>query len=801
MSAVPADIGQLYNEAVAAHGQGNLPRAEQLYRQILSAEPTHIDALQMLGVLAAQRGQFDIAEPLFRQAVKGNPDAPSAQFNLGVALQATGKPEEALSCYDRAVVLQPSYVEAHYNRGVVLQDMMRAEDAIAAYDAVLALNPMSIETLSNRGAALQSLGRLDDALISYDRALAMRPGFVQTLHNRGGVLFDMGRPDDALVCYAQVLAQQPNNVEVLIDRGRVLHGVKRYEEAVTSYDRALSFRPGFPPALYNRALSLHALRKLPEALASIDRALGSAPNYVPALYGRGGILFDMKRFEDALGCYDTALALQPDYAMARHARAALLSMARRYEEAASDLTELLRLAPEIAYAKGELLHAKLNICDWNGLDETLASVTKDVRDGKRACQPFYFAVASGNAADQLQCARIYADDIYPASPDPVWKGERYAHDKIRVAYLSADFHEHATAALIAELFERHDRSKFEITGVSFGPDAPSEMRSRLTKSFDRFLDVRDKPDREVAQALRDLEIDIAVDLKGFGTDSREGILAQRPAPVQMNYLVFPGTLGAPYIDYILADSVLIPPGAEGDYSEKVVRLPDSYQINDSKRPIAAATPTRAEAGLPEKGFVFCCFNNNYKITPPVFDVWMRLLRENEGSVLWLLEGNDSVKRNLSAEAEKRGIAADRLVFAPRIDLADHLARHRLVDLFLDTLPCNAHTTASDALWAGLPVLTVTGTTFAGRVAASLLQAIGLPELVAESLAAYEDTARNLAKNPPALAALKGKLAANRTTTPLFDVDRSRRHIEAAYTAMAARAAAGEAPQAFDVPAV
>jgi predicted O-linked N-acetylglucosamine transferase (SPINDLY family) len=352
---------------------------------------------------------------------------------------------------------------------------------------------------------------------------------------------------------------------------------------------------------------------------------------------------------------------------------------------------------------------------------------------------------------------------------------------------------------MAELFERHDRNKFEILGISSGPDRRSEMRSRLIAAFDRFVDVRRLSDADVARLLREAEADIAVDLKGFTQNCRPSILAHRPAPIQVNYLGYPGTMGAEYIDYIVADEFVIPRDHQIHYSEKVVYLPDCYQVNDRKRKIAERPPARAEVGLPEHGFVFCCFNNNFKMTPRIFDIWMRLLQRVDQSVLWLLQGSTAAESNLRREAQVRGINPSRLIFAPRMKLQQHLARHRLADLFLDTLPYNAHTTASDALWTGLPVVTCAGTTFAGRVAGSLLQAVGLPELVTNALEDYEALALRLATQQGLLQEIKGKLAKNRLTTPLFDTGRFCGHIEAAYTAMWDIHQRGEPPKAFMVP--
>jgi predicted O-linked N-acetylglucosamine transferase (SPINDLY family) len=382
---------------------------------------------------------------------------------------------------------------------------------------------------------------------------------------------------------------------------------------------------------------------------------------------------------------------------------------------------------------------------------------------------------------------------------PLWRGERYDHARIRIAYVSGDFRVHPVAMLMAGVFEHHDRARFETIGVSFGPDDGSELRARVAGAFEHFLDVRGKSDGEIARMLREREVDIVVDLMGPTAGCRSGIFASRPAPVQVNYLGYPGTMACPFMDYILADRVVIQTGEHGHYSEKIVTLPDTYLAGDDARAISSAAPSRAEAGLPEHGFVFCSFNNSYKFTPAMFAVWMRILRAVEGSVLWLPEGNAPARRNLVREAATHGIAADRIVFAPFLDdSADHLARLPLADLFLDTLPCNAHTTASDALWAGLPVLTCKGGTFAGRVAASLLHATGLDELVTESLAAYEARAVSLARDCAALGAIRANLARNRRTATVFDTARFTRNLEAAYTRMHARALRGEAPIEFAV---
>jgi predicted O-linked N-acetylglucosamine transferase (SPINDLY family) len=409
--------------------------------------------------------------------------------------------------------------------------------------------------------------------------------------------------------------------------------------------------------------------------------------------------------------------------------------------------------------------------------------------------------ASSSAAEQLQCAKTFALHKHPLSSRPLWRGERYQHDRIRMGYVSGEFREHATSYLVAELLELHDRSRFEVFAISTGAHDQSPMTGRIAHACEHFLDVSAQPDREAASLLRNHEIDILIDLNGYFGHARTDIFAARAAPVQVNYLGFPGTMGAEYMDYIVADRHVIPEDQRQYFTEHVVYLPDTYQANDSKRKISVQARTRAEAGLPEHGFVFCCFNNNHKIMPGMFDIWMRLLQQVEGSVLWLLEGNAMVSANLRREAQRRNVAPHRIVFAPRMKLGDHLARHRLADLFLDTLPHNAHTTASDALWVGVPVLTCVGTTFAGRVAGSLLNAAGMPELITTSLEDYEALALKLARDGKLRAGIKSKLARNRATCPLFDTDRFRRHIESAYIMMWDRFQRGEPAASLSVPGV
>jgi protein O-GlcNAc transferase len=538
---------------------------------------------------------------------------------------------------------------------------------------------------------------------------------------------------------------------------------------------------------------------LAEALASYDLALKIRPNFADVLSSRGNILKELNRFDDALASYDLALKVRPDYADALSDRGNTLKELKRFDEALASYDRALAVNPDHTYAFSGAADCVIQLCNWERRTRFAAEIDTHVSGKKSIIPPFVLLGYESSAALQLQCARNYIEHEIPSLPQPLWTGEKWCHDKLRVAYISADFRGHPVSHLLAGLFEQHDRGRFQTIAIALGLHDQSAMRARLKGAVEQFINVQGKSDRDVAHLIRELEVDIAVDLMGFTSGCRPAILAFRPAPIQVNYLGYAGTMGADHIDYIVADRLVIPEDQRQHYSEQVVYLPETYMSNDSKRRISVTSPSRTELNLPETGFVFCSFNNSYKITPRIFDVWMRLLREIAGSVLWLSGTNAAAVNNLRREAEIRGVRADRLIFAPRTKLnEDHLARQRLADLFLDTLPYNAHTAAYDALWAGLPVLTCIGNTFAGRVGASLLNSIGLPELVTNSLDEYETLALKLATDASYLQSIRHKLEKNRLSYPLFDTDRFRRHIEAAYTTMWEIWQRGESPRSFSV---
>jgi predicted O-linked N-acetylglucosamine transferase (SPINDLY family) len=759
-----SNVAALFAQALALHQAGRLADAENFYKQVLALNGKDLDTLNNLGTLYLQHGRIEEGIRLTTRSLEIKPDQPYAHMNLGNALQDLKRIDEALTSYNRAIVQMPDLAQAYYNRGNALSGLKRLEEALADYDRASALKSDYVQAYYNRGNVLKELARLEEALASYDRAIALKPDFVEAYNNRCYTLKELKRVDEALADCDRVIVLKPASAEAHFNRGNALRELHRLDEAVASYNRAIALTPDYADAYNNLGNSLRELKNLDDALACYERVIAISPNRADAYNNRGNVLQALNRYDEAVSSYDRAMAIKPDL-------------------------------PNLT---GAWLHSRMHCCEWNDLDNACARLIHTIELGEKASTPFFFLAIPSSPALQQRCARIFIDDDHSASTVPLWRGERYDHDRIRIGYFSADFHNHATAHLMAELFERHDRSRFEIIGFSFGPPADDAWRQRLATAFDRFFDVRNRSDKEIAALARELEIDIAVDLKGHTQDARIGVFAFHPAPIQVSYLGYPGTLGANYIEYLIADHTLIPEDHQQYYDEKIVYLPHSYQANDSTKVISDKPFSRIELGLPEYGFVFCCFNNLYKITPDLFDIWMRLLCTIEGSVLWLLEGNVTAVNNLRLEAEKRGVSPDRLVFAPRMELAGHLARHRQADLFLDTFYYNAHTTASDALWAGLPVLTCLGGTFAGRVAGSLLKAVGLPELITRSREEYESLAIELASNAPRLAEIKTRLAENRMTHPLFDTAQFTRHIEGAYMNMYERYQAGLPPEHIDV---
>ena len=683
------------------------------------------------------------------------------QLQAALDYQRAGRVSDAIRVCKRLVREAPDSFECIYLLAMLHAEQRDLTAAVEMFRRAAGIRPGFVDAQYNLAVALSMAARHEDAAKCYEQILKINPQHLDARNNYAASLLASGRTLDALQQYDQLIALSPASADAYNNRGMALQHRRRFDEALNDYDKAIALRPDFPQAYVNRGNVLVSLRRPDDALASYRRAVALKPDFVDAYNNIGNIYCDRGSYEEALEAYNQALARQVDDSEARSMR----------------------------------FYAKMHLCDWIDFKSECSSLISSIKRGAPV-YPFAILAFSSSLDDQLRCARLFAKRYQP-EVRPLWSGEAYNHARIRVAYVSTDFRQHAVASILAGMFEEHDKSKFEITAISIGPDDGSEMRRRLQCTFEHFVDCQELRDDEISARVREAEIDILIDLNGYTAGARFGIFAHRAAPLQVGYLG--GTRGADYIDYLIADRTIVTPAQRPYYAEEIIYLPDSFQPADDKRTVSDKVHSRAELGLPERGFVFCCFNNSYKIVPRNFNSWMRILKRIEGSVLWLREDRAAASANLRREAEARGVAGERLVFAQRMpSIEEHLSRHRSADLFLDTLPFNAHTTADDALWAGLPVLTQIGEALPGRVGASLLRALGLAEMIVETEEEYEKVAIELAGEPAKLRAIRDKLVRNRLTTPLFNTALFTRHMESAYQSIYRRWQEGLAPKDVQV---
>jgi protein O-GlcNAc transferase len=671
---------------------------------------------------------------------------------LGNAQREAGEPQKAIESYRRSLELQPDYVPALYNLGLVLHETQQLEEAEACFRRLFVINQDDADVLLHLGTLLYRRAAFADAEPVYRHARQLRPEDPSVWLWLGKTCSQLpGKMHEAIECLAHSIALRPDS-EGHNALGNLLQDQGRLEEAIGHYRQAIGLAPDDPIALNNLGCALVRNGAVAEAMPLFRGALVAQPQFADAHFNLGSAYSSQGLHAEALRCY----------------------------------REALRLRPEDASYRGNVLFSMQQVCDWSGFDELCALQRRSVYDRDTRQSPFNFLSIPSTRTEQLQCARNFASQIERSvAADRARLGfafQRGSKGKLTLGYLSADFHEHATAYWTAELFELHDRSRFEIVAYSYGKDDRSPMRARLRKAFDRFVDISALPHADSARRIFDDGVDILVDLKGYTQNARTEIVALRPAPVQASFVGFPATSGAEFIDYLIADTFVAPPAHAADYSERLVWLPGSYQVNDRKR-VVGETPSRRQLGLPERSFVYCCFNQAYKILPDMFAAWMRILGAAPDSVLWLLQWNEQAVRNLRGRAHEMGIDPGRLVFGPLLPLREHLGRLRAADLLLDTLPYNAHTISSDALWVGVPVLTCPGETFVSRVAGSQLRALGVPELITGSMTQYEALAVRLARTPAESAALRQKIERQRSSSALFDTPNYARHLEAAYEKM------------------
>ena len=747
------------------------------------ADPSLALAHHRQGVEHLRGGRSDQAVAEFERAVRLDPANADFLKDLGNAQRAAGRLDEALASYRLCLDLAPDNLAALYNVALTLRERGQLAEAEAQFRRVHEIDSGDVDALFHLAAVLFERKQFPESLQMYREAVALAPDNPYLWLGLGSAYqANPGQLDESLRCLEKCVELQPDFADAHCRIGLVLSQLGRPSEAVAAYRRALELDPGSVDARNGLGNILQGEGRLQEAMALYKAALELSPDSASAHLNLGNALLRNNRLDAAAESYRAVIQLDPSFAEAHYNLGGVYSVQDKRDEAISCFEAALRLQPTNGPFALSLLSEMQSVCDWSRFEELYAL-------GRRAAlqqpvNPFPFLAMPSTSEEQLQCAKNYAQRLSStAGRDRLRLSfQSGGRSRLKVGYLSADFHEHATAYLMAELFELHDRSRVEVVGYSYGPDDGSLMRARLQRAFDQLVDIAPLSYAAAAERIHNDQIDILVDLKGYSGFSRPEIMALRPAPIQVNYLGYPGTMAGDFIDYIVVDRFIVPPENARHYAERLVHLPDTYQVNDRKRVVGPAPP-REELGLPQDAFVFCSFNQAYKIAPAVFGTWLRLLEAVPASVLWLLEGNRWAIENLRREMARHGIAPERLVGAPSLPLSRHLGRLQVADLAVDTLPYNGHTTTSDALWAGVPVLTCAGDTFASRVAGSLLRAVGLPELVTHSLQEYEALALRLARNPGQLRAVRDKLAHNRETAALFDAPAFARNLEAAYWKM------------------
>jgi len=721
------------------------------------------------------------------------------KLKRAVELHTRGDAQQAAALYADILGAEPDHPDALHLMGVTETQLGRAEAGLALIARSLAVNPHQPVAISNQGNAYLALHRPAEALASYDRALNLAPEYPLAIFGRGNALASLGRAEEALSSFDRALRLVPRFAAALNARGGMLVKLERYAEALEAYDGALALSPTLAQAWVGRAGALRGSGEHAEALRSIERALTCKPDYAEAFVQRGHILTEIRDTAAAIEAYDRAIACNAALAVAWYSRGLALSMQSCHAQAAESVRKALAIDRSYPFARGTQLHAQLQIADWDGHAASSRAISQGIERDDRADFPFSFLAVCDSPALQLMCARHLAA-LQPAAA-PLFTGGGPRQERIRIAYVSADFLEHPTSYLMAGVFEHHDRRRFETIGIALRENEQSPTAKRVRAAFERWIPAGSESDKTLARLIADLEVDIAVDLMGCTGEHRSGIFAYRPAPLTVSYLGLPATTGSPYIDYLIADDFLIPEERQRDYSERIVYMPECFQANDDRRRAAPEAPTREQAGLPAAGFVWCSFHSTYKLNPPLFDIWARLLLAAPGSVLWLFAGTEETERNLRREARSRGVDPQRLIFAPPQPYPRHLARLPLADLCLDTYPFNGGATTSDALWAGVPVVTCSGASFAARMSGSLLTTLGLPGLSTTSLEEYERLALRLAQDPRQLEAVRSALAQQKTLSPLFNTGRFCRHLESAFIAIVQRRRDGLPPETFRVPTV
>jgi predicted O-linked N-acetylglucosamine transferase (SPINDLY family) len=804
------------NSVLSLYSNGQYQDAINQIKVLNKNHPNVPFLFNLVGACYKALGQIESSVQMFEMAVKIKPDYAEALKNLGITLRSLGQMDKAVANLKKAISADSHYIDAHYNLAITLKDMGNLNDSVESYQKAIDLNPNFAHAHNNLGNVFKDLDRIDDAIISYKKALEIDPNFANAHNNLGNAFKDLDLTEDAVKSYKRAIEIQPNFAEAHNNVGNVFKDSRSSDNAIKCYKKAIEINENFAEAYYNLGVMLRQIKNLDLAVKNLQRAISIKPNYAEAFNNLGSCYTMLGEINSAIDCYEKAIFIKPDYAEAHNSLGNIFNIlgkiktAIKYFEKAIEINPSLAeaynslgnafkkmkqrdnslvyfekafsLKPNIDYILGDILNSKMHLCDWNNFQKMTDEITMKIVKNEKAIDSFNLMGLIDDPALQMMSTSIRINSDYPRNNTLPQINLYPKHPKIRIGYFSADFREHPVGFLTAELYELHDRDHFEIHAFSYGLETNGLINLRIKAGVDHFHNVDLMSHQQIVELVRSLEIDIAVDLGGITSEARTEVFAMSVAPIQLSYIGYLGTMGADYYDYLIADPVMIPKESQQHYVEKIVYLP-SFQVNDSKDLPPDITLTRNDVGLPQEGFVFCCFNNTYKFTPTIFDSWARILQKVDGSVLIVYASNEVSKSNLTKEIERRGIDSERLVFGDSLDRPEYLARYRVTDLFLDTHPYNAGTTASDALKMGLPIITILGKSFNSREAASILTSINLPELITSSLEEYEALAIDLATNPKKLKAIKDKLAANLSTAPLYDTPLFTKNLETAYTKM------------------
>ena len=736
------------NLGIVLRDLGRMDEAVESLKKAISAEPNYVDAHYNLAITFKELGRLDDAVKSYQKVIEINPNFAQAYNNLGNVFNDLRKTKAGIECFEKAIEINPNFAQAYNNLGNVYKDLEQHDDALQSYKKAIEINPNIAEAHNNLGNVLKDLEQHDDAIQSYKKAIEIKPEFAEVYNNLGNVLKDLGLLEDAVQFYEHAVINKKDDYRSHTNLGFALVGLARINEAINSFEKAISINPLYVEAHHYLGNALNSLGKVKESVKCHEKAIELNPNFAEAYYSLGNIFRNLKQRDKAHLCYEKAISIKPD----------------------------------LVFLFGTFLNNKMNLCFWDNYSNLIRELRRKINNNEKAIGPFSLLGLIDDPALQKKASEIFINHHYPVKYN-LSKTYHYSkHQKIRIGYFSGEFKKHPVAYLTAELYELHDRNQFEVHAFSFGPDTKDEMNLRIKAGVDYFHNVQSMSHREVVEHARFLEIDIAIDLGGFSGNSRPAIFSMSVSPIRLSYIGYLGTMGADYYDYLIADPVMIPKENQKYFNEKIVYLP-SFQVNDSKDLPPEVTLTRKDVGLPEEGFVFCCFNTTYKITPTIFDSWARILKQVEDSLLLLYVENESAELNLLNEIKQRGLNSERLIFCERLKRPDYLARYRTADLFLDTHPYNAGTTASDALKMGLPMITYLGNSYQARMGASIVKALNLPELITNSLEEYEALAIELATNPEKMQAIKDKLASNLTTAPLYNTKLFVKNLESAYTTM------------------